>query len=32
VVVARYIPAGEQNQIWYIVELLSSGGEKRTLD
>jgi hypothetical protein len=28
VVLARYTPAGEKNQICYIVELLSNGGEK----
>jgi hypothetical protein len=30
VVLARYIPTGKQNQICYIVELLSSGGEEGT--
>jgi hypothetical protein len=29
VVLARYTPAGEENQICYIVEVISHEGEKR---
>jgi hypothetical protein len=32
VVLARYIPSGKQNQVCYIVELLSNSGEKGTCD
>jgi hypothetical protein len=30
VVLARYIPTGKKNQICYIVELLSNGGDEGT--